>query len=72
MDRINYKYGIGLKISDGKYKYDIDSILDEQIQFYSNLFKSDGWDKNWQFIVNKLHDKDMLDSNTRINIEWRG
>lgn len=38
MDRINYKYGIGLKISDGKYKYDIDSILDEQIQFYSNLF----------------------------------
>ena len=32
--------------SDGQFKYDIDSILDEQIKFCSKLFTSEGGDKN--------------------------
>jgi hypothetical protein len=31
--------------SDGNLKYDIDEILDEQINFYANLFSTEGWDK---------------------------
>ena len=31
---------------DGNLKYDIDEILDEQINFYANLFSTEGWDKN--------------------------
>ena len=27
-------------------KYDIDEVLDEQETFYSNLFLTEGWDKN--------------------------
>jgi hypothetical protein len=34
------------KNTEGKYKYDIDSIIDEQIQFYSKLFITEGWDEN--------------------------
>ena len=34
------------KGSDGQFEYDIDSILDDQIQLYSKLFTSEGWDKN--------------------------
>jgi hypothetical protein len=30
----------------GNLKYDIDEILDEQINFYANLFSTEGWDKN--------------------------
>jgi hypothetical protein len=28
---------------DGNLKYDIDEILDEQINFYANLFSTEGW-----------------------------
>ena len=35
-----------IKNTKGKYKYDIDSIIDEQIQFYSKLFTTEGWDDN--------------------------
>jgi hypothetical protein len=35
-----------IKNTEGKYKYDIDSIIDEQIQFYSELFTTEGWDEN--------------------------
>ena len=35
-----------IKNTEGKYKYDIDSIIDEQIQFYFKLFKTEGWDEN--------------------------
>jgi hypothetical protein len=31
---------------DGNLKYDIDAILDEQINFYANLFSTEGRDKN--------------------------
>ena len=31
--------------TEGQYKYDIDSIIDEQIQFYSKLFTTEGWDE---------------------------
>ena len=31
---------------DGNLKYDIDEILDEQINVYSNLFSTEGWDKS--------------------------
>ena len=33
-----------IKTTDGRYKYDIDSIKDEQVKFYSELFKSEGWE----------------------------
>jgi hypothetical protein len=35
-----------IKNTEGKYKYDIDSIIDEQIKFYSKLFTTEGWDEN--------------------------
>jgi hypothetical protein len=35
-----------IKNTEGKYKYDIDSIIDEQITFYSKLFTTEGWDEN--------------------------
>ena len=31
---------------DSNLKYDIDEILDEQINVYANLFSTEGWDKN--------------------------
>ena len=31
---------------DGNLKYDIDEIPDEQINFYANLFSTEGWNKN--------------------------
>ena len=31
---------------DGNLKYDIDEILDEQINVYANLFSTEGWAKN--------------------------
>jgi hypothetical protein len=31
-----------IKNTEGKYKYDIDSIIDEQIKFYSKLFTTEG------------------------------
>ena len=35
-----------IKNTEGKYKNDIDSIIDEQIKFYSKLFTTEGWDEN--------------------------
>jgi hypothetical protein len=35
-----------IKNTEGKYKYDIDSIIDEQIKCYSKLFTTEGWDEN--------------------------
>ena len=34
-----------IKTSEGHYKYDIDSIINEQVKFYSNLITSEGWDE---------------------------
>ena len=31
---------------DGNLKYDTNEILDEQVNFYSNLFSTEGWDKS--------------------------
>ena len=63
-----------IKTTDGQYKYDIDTIIEEQVKFYSDLFKSEGWDENsarelTQFIVNKLDndDKNILDMDIDIN-----
>jgi hypothetical protein len=56
------------KTTDGNYKYDIDSIMNEQVDFYSKLFQSEGWDENiahelTRYIVNKLdkNEKEKLD-----------
>jgi hypothetical protein len=35
-----------IKNTEGKNKYDIDSIIDEQIKFYFKLFTNEGWDEN--------------------------
>ena len=57
-----------IKTTDGNYKYDIDSIMNEQVDFYSKLFQSEGWDENsahelTRYIVNKLdnNEKETLD-----------
>ena len=34
-----------IKCEDGTYKFDMDSILNEQIKFYEKLFKTEGWDE---------------------------
>jgi hypothetical protein len=51
-----------IKNTKGKYKYDIDSIIDEQIKFYSKLFTTEGWDEN---SANKLtqHIESKLNGN---------
>ena len=55
-------------MSDGNYAYDIDSIMNEQVDFYSKLFQSEGWNENiahelTRYIVNKLdnNEKEMVD-----------
>ena len=62
-----------IKNTEGKYKYDIDSIFDEQIQFYSKLFIIEGWDENsvnklTQHIESKLNwdDKETLELDVSI------
>ena len=55
-----------IKCEDGSYKTDIDSILDEQLKFYENLFKTEGWDEekgNWllQFVNTVLDENDRHD-----------
>ena len=54
-------------MSDGSYKYVIDSIMNEQVDFFSKLCQSEGWDENSahelkRYIVNKLdNDEKKLD-----------
>ena len=55
-------------MSDGNYAYDIDSIMNEQVDFYSKLFQSEGWNENsahelTRYIANKLdnNEKEMVD-----------
>ena len=40
------KFWQKIRSLDGNLKYDIDEILDEQINVYANLFSTEGWDKN--------------------------
>ena len=52
-----------IKCEDGTYKFDIDSILKEQVKFYEKLFKSEGWDEEkWDylltFVKKKLDDRE--------------
>jgi hypothetical protein len=61
-------------ISKFKYKYDIDSIIDEQIKFYSKLFTTEGWDENsanklTQHIESKLNvdEKETLELDVSID-----
>ncbi|VDI01294.1 Hypothetical predicted protein, partial [Mytilus galloprovincialis] len=47
-----------VKTENGEYKCDIDSILNEQVKFYTKLFATEGWDKTageqlCQFMVDK-------------------
>ena len=35
-----------IKDNDGKIKHGIENVMEEQVKFYSNLLKSEGWDKN--------------------------
>ena len=34
-----------IKCEDGTYKFDIDSILNEQVKSYEKLFKTEEWDE---------------------------
>ncbi|VDI16290.1 Hypothetical predicted protein [Mytilus galloprovincialis] len=48
-----------VKTENGEYKCDIDSILNEQVKFYTKLFATEGWDKTageqlCQFMVDKV------------------
>jgi hypothetical protein len=61
-----------IKTTDGNCKYDIDSITNEQVDFYSKLFQSEGWDENsahelTRYIVNKLdnNEKETLDEDIK-------
>ena len=63
-----------IKNTEGKYKYDIDSIIDEQIKFYSKLFTTEGWDENsanklTQHIESKLNvdEKETLELDVSID-----
>jgi hypothetical protein len=57
-----------IKNTEGKYKYDIDSIIDEQIKFYSKLFTTEGWDEN---SANKLtqHIESKLNGDEKETLE---
>ena len=57
-----------IKNTEGKYKYDIDSIIDEQITFYSKLFTTEGWDEN---SANKLtqHIESKLNGDEKETLE---
>ena len=63
-----------IKNTESKYKYDIDSIIDEQIKFYSKLFTTEGWDENsanklTQHIESKLNvdEKETLELDVSID-----
>jgi hypothetical protein len=63
-----------IKTTDGNYKYDIDSIMNEQVDFYIKLFQSEGWDENsahelTRYIVNKLdnNEKETLDEDISLD-----
>jgi exonuclease III len=66
-----------IKCANGTTKYDIDSILHEQVQFYSQLFKSESWDESaadelLSNLTSKLSDNQKAECNRHIgesNIE---
>jgi hypothetical protein len=46
------------KTNDGKYKEDIVSILEEQVNFFEKLFTSEGWDSDSAaYLLNNLEKK---------------
>ena len=62
-----------IKNTEGKYKYDIDSIIEEQIQFSSKLFTTEVWNENsanklTQHIESKLNwdEKETLELDVSI------
>ena len=47
-----------VKTNDGKYKEDIVSILEEQVNFFEKLFTSEGWDSDSAaYLLNNLEKK---------------
>ena len=50
-----------IKGSDGQFKYDIDSIFDDQIKLYSKLFSLEGWDKNSDDDLSSLVQQKLTD-----------
>ena len=63
-----------IKTSEGHYKYDIDSIINEQVKFQSKLFTSEGWNNTCgrnltQHLQEKLtiEEKGELDSDVDSN-----
>ena len=63
-----------VKTPDGNYQYDIGSIMNEQVDFYSKPFQSEGWDENsahelTKCIVNKLdnNEKETLEEDISLN-----
>ena len=63
-----------IKTWEGHYKYNSDSIINEQAKFYSKLFTSEGWDETdgrnlAQHLQEKLitEDKGELDSDVDAN-----
>ena len=57
-----------IKCEDGTYKFDIDSILNEQIKFYEKLFKTEGWDEErGDYLLSSV--KETLDDREKTDLE---
>ena len=72
--RAHDKLWTKIKTSDGNYKEDISSILEEQIKYYQNLFTSDGCDRDSaEYLTSNLEtklnetDKEMCDKEVSID-----
>ena len=68
------KLWTNIKTSDGNYKEDTSSILEEQIKYYQNLFTSDGCDRDSaEYLTSNLEtkvnetDKEMCDKEVSID-----
>ena len=64
--RAHEKLWTKIKTSDGNYKEDISSILEEQIKYYQNLFTSEYLTSNLETKVNET-DKEMCDKEVSID-----
>ena len=64
--RAHEKLWTKIKTSDGNYKEDISSNLEEQIKYYQNLFTSEYLTSNLETKVNET-DKEMCDKEVSID-----
>jgi len=61
-----------IKCEDGTYKFDIDSILNEQGKLYKKIFKTEGWgeekrDYLLSFVKETLDDREKTDLEKELN-----